>query len=179
MSEQESIIASSYQAELTLPDGTPILIRAIRADDKHRLLRHFHGLSERSIYHRFFGHKRSLNEDDLHKLTELDFINHVGLTATTVLEGEERFIGVGQYLRGHPARAEVAFAVLDEFQGHGIGTSLLHHLAHIARKHGIETFTASVMGDNKQMLEVFAHSGFRIEDAYDSGIVRVSLDLRP
>ena len=73
--------------------------------------------------------------------------------------------------------AEVAFAVLDEFQGRGIGTLLLRHLAQIARRQGIIKFAAFVMGDNHQMLEVFANSGFRSRDRYDAGTVRVTLDL--
>ena len=168
----------NYSVTEALRDGTRILIRAIRAEDKPLLLKHFHSLSERSIYYRFFGHKRSLEQADLRGLTELDFVNHVGLAATIETEGTERFIGVGRYLRSvDAAAAEVAFAVLDEFQGRGIGTILLHHLAQIARRQGINKFAAYVMGDNHQMLEVFANSGFRTRDRYDAGTVRVTLDL--
>jgi GNAT superfamily N-acetyltransferase len=169
---------SNYLVAEVLRDGSPITVRAIRPDDKQRLLRHFHGLSERSIYHRFFGHKRSLNDDDLRRLTELDFSKHVGLAATLTSDSEERFIGIGRYLRSADSNhAEVAFAVLDEYQGRGIGTLLLRHLARIARGRGIRRFSASVMGDNQQMLEVFANSGFQSHDSYDAGAVHVSLDL--
>lgn len=169
--------AAKHSAKETLLDGTPILIRAIQADDKPLLLHHFNSLSERAIYHRFFGMKRSLGEADLRHLTELDFVNHVGLAATMEHQGQERFIGVGRYLKGEGTTAEVAFAVLDEYQGRGIGTLLLRHLAHLARGNGIKKFGAVVMGDNQQMLEVFAHSGFRAHDSYDGGTVRVVLDL--
>ena len=168
----------NYSITEALRDGTRMLIRAIRPEDKPLLLEHFRSLSERSIYYRFFGHKRSLEEADLRGLTELDFVNHVGLAATIEAEGMERFIGVGRYLRSADAvAAEVAFAVLDEFQGRGIGTLLLRHLAQIARRQGIDQFDAFVMGDNHQMLEVFANSGFRTRDRYDAGTVRVTLDL--
>jgi GNAT superfamily N-acetyltransferase len=168
----------NYSVSEALRDGTRIRIRAIRPEDKPLLDTHFHSLSERSVYYRFFGHKRSLEQADLRALTELDFVNHVGLAATIETEGRERFIGVGRYLRSVDAvAAEVAFAVLDEFQGRGIGTVLLRHLAQIARRQGINKFAAYVMGDNHQMLEVFANSGFRSRDHYDAGTVRVTLDL--
>ncbi len=169
--------AAAHSATETLLDGSSILIRAIKPDDKQRLQHHFKSLSERSIYHRFFGHKRSLNESDLRALTELDFVDHVGLVATIGREASERFIGVGRYLKSHPATAEVAFAVLDEYQGRGIGTLLLRHLAHIARKNGIQKFAAIVMGDNQPMLEVFANSGYQAHDSYEDGAVRVSIDI--
>lgn len=171
--------AFNYSMAEALRDGTRLLIRAIRPDDKPLLLKHFHSLSERSIYYRFFGHKRSLDPADLRELTELDFLNHVGLAATVEAEGGERFIGIGRYVRSRndTAAAEVAFAVLDEFQGRGVGTLLLHHLARLARQRGVRKFAAFVMGDNHQMLEVFANSGFRTSDSYEAGTVRVTLDL--
>jgi GNAT superfamily N-acetyltransferase len=174
-----TIDARNFSTPATLRDGEPILIRAIRPDDKGRLLQHSRGLSERSIYHRFFGHKRSLTEEDLRNLTELDFVQHVGLVATMGSGDDERFIGVGRYIRDDAAHAEVAFAVIDQYQGRGAGTLLLHNLAKIAREAGISKFSAFVMGDNQQMLEVFANSGFRMHDSYDSGVVRVMLDLPP
>ncbi|HUN57116.1 MAG TPA: GNAT family N-acetyltransferase [Candidatus Binataceae bacterium] len=169
---------ANYLVPEILRDGTAILVRAIHPDDKERLSQHFQGLSEQSIYNRFFGPKRSLGEDDLRRLTELDFVNHVGLAVTMECDGAERFIGVGRYIRKEDlASAEVAFAVLDEYQGRGIGTLLLKHLAKIARSRRIRKFTAEVLGSNHQMLEVFANSGFHVHDAYDTGTVHVSLDL--
>ncbi|MGO9605484.1 MAG: N-acetyltransferase family protein [Candidatus Binataceae bacterium] len=171
--------AASYLAMESLRDGSPIRVRAIRPDDKERLLEHFRGLSPQSVYFRFFEIKRTLGDEDLRRLTELDFADHVGLAATMDSDGgDERFIGVGRYLRsGEKSRAEVAFAVLDEHQGRGIGTILLKHLGRIAQTNGIAQFTADVMGGNKQMLEVFANSGFRTHDSHESGTVRVVMDL--
>jgi GNAT superfamily N-acetyltransferase len=175
---KETIDAPNYSAFETLRDGTAMLIRAIRPEDKQRLLQHFQGLSTQSIYYRFFGIKRSLTERDLSCLTELDFTTHVGLAATVEAEKRERFIGVGRYIRSdEPSRAEVAFAVLDEYQGHGIGTLLLQHLARIAQSNGIRELAADVLAGNRQMLEVFANSGFSFHQSYQSGVVRVSLQL--
>ncbi|MBV8359061.1 MAG: GNAT family N-acetyltransferase, partial [Deltaproteobacteria bacterium] len=166
---------AQYSAEEILRDGGSIYVRAIRADDRERLLRHFKELSEDSRYHRFFGIKRSLSEADLTRLTQLDFVNHVGLVATLWHEGEERFIGDARYVRGSdPARAEVAVAVVDEHQGRGIATVLLQHLSRIARAAGIAEFEADVLGDNNRMLEVFAKSGFRVKRASAAGVIHLA-----
>jgi GNAT superfamily N-acetyltransferase len=171
-------VAANYRVSETLRDGSVVLVRAIRPDDKDLLLRHFQGLSPRSVYYRFFGLKRSIGDDDLRHLTELDFVNHVGLAATMECDGDESFIGVGRYIRSESLPcAEVAFAVLDAYQGHGIGTLLLKHLAKIAQINGIRRFTADVMSSNQQMLEVFANSGFREHSSYEAGTVRVILDI--
>jgi acetate---CoA ligase (ADP-forming) len=164
-----------YSAEELLRDGGSIHVRSIRPDDRERLLRHFKELSEDSRYHRFFGVKRSLGEAELTRLTQLDFVNHVGLVATLRHEGEERFIGDARYVRGaDPARAEVAFAVVDEHQGRGVATILLEHLSRIARAVGIVEFEADVLGDNNRMLEVFAKSGFRVKRASAAGVIHLA-----
>ena len=69
----------------------------------------------------------------------------------------------------HPNRAEVAFAVADALQGHGIGTRLLERLASLARAQGIDTFDADVLGDNRRMLDVFRDSGFAVETRIERG----------
>jgi GNAT superfamily N-acetyltransferase len=168
------IDARNYRVEVPTLDGAAILIRAIRPDDLERLHDHFKGLSEKSVYFRFMGIRRDLSPQDLKHLTELDFKNHVGLAATLTENGRERFIGVGRYICGpDPRRAEVAFAILDGFQGRGIGTLLLEHLSRIADANGVAEFEADVLGENRQMLEVFAHSGFESRRSLDSGVVHL------
>src|SRR5437867_6327085 len=94
------IDARTYRVEATLRDGGAICIRAIRPDDKARLLEHSAGLSPQSVYFRFMGFKRELSKDDLKFLTELDFDNHVALVATITESGIEHLLGVGRYIRG-------------------------------------------------------------------------------
>lgn len=171
--------ARKYCVDAAMLDGGAIRIRAIRPDDRERLHEHFRSLSKQSVYYRFMGIKRELSPADLKRLTELDFRNHVGLAATVTENGRERFIGVGRYICGsNPNRAEVAFAILDGFQGRGIGTLLLEHLNLIADANGVAEFEADVLGENRQMLEVFAHSGFETRKSMDSGVVHLHSSTR-
>ena len=175
MGNREKLIdARNYCVEATMLDGGVIRIRAIRSDDQELLHEHFKGLSEKSVYFRFMGIRRDLSPQDLTSLTELDFKSHVGLAATLTENRRERFIGVGRYICGADAhRAEVAFAILDEFQGRGIGTLLLEHLKLVADANGVMEFEADVLGENRQMLEVFAHMGFESQRSLDSGVVHL------
>jgi acetyl coenzyme A synthetase (ADP forming)-like protein len=164
-----------YSAEEVLRDGGSIHVRALRPDDRERLLQHFKSLSQESIYHRFFGIKRTMTDDELVRLTQLDFVAHVGLVATLRDGGGERFIGVARYIRvADPTHAEVSFAVLDDHQGRGIGSVLLDHLSRIARSSGIVELEADVLGDNNRMLEVFAKSGFKVRRSNSSGVIHVT-----
>src|ERR1700683_2646479 len=122
----------NYLASAVLLDGSTINVRAIGPDDHDRLLAHFRGLSIQSMLLRFHGGKRSLGEGELTRFIALDFVANVGLAATLGEEREQPIIGVAHYMSegpAHPARAEVGFSILDEYQGKGIGSVLLHHLA--------------------------------------------------
>jgi len=169
-----SIDLRNYRVDAVLRDAGSICIRAIRPDDKERLREHFAGLSPQSVYFRFMEIRRALSAHELQQLTELDFKDHVGLVATITDNGVEHIVGVGRYIRGsNPHRAEIAFAILDEHQGRGIGTLLLEHLNRIAYANGITEFEANVLGDNARMLEVFAHSGLKVRRSFESGVVHL------
>jgi acetyl coenzyme A synthetase (ADP forming)-like protein len=171
--------ARKFAADAVLRDGGSIHLRAIRPDDKVRLVEHFKRLSARSVYFRFFGSKLRLTDDELRRFTEVDFADHVALVATLQERGEEQIIGVAHYIAvptatAEPRRAEVAFAVADAHQGRGIATLLLEELARIARQNGIDEFEANVLGENNRMLEVFAQSGFRVRRSIDGGVFCVT-----
>ncbi len=168
-----------FSMDAVLRDGGSIRLRAIRPDDKPRLVDHFQHLSARSVYFRFFGSKLRLTDSELRRFTELDFLNHVALVATLLEDGEERIIGVARYIamptkQGEPSRAEVAFAIADAHQGRGIATLLLEQLARFARAGGIDEFEANVLGENNRMLEVFGASGFEVRRSIDGGVFHVT-----
>jgi GNAT superfamily N-acetyltransferase len=57
-----------------------------------------------------------------------------------------------------PGRAELAFALIDEYQGQGIGTALI---STIARGAGPQELIAEVLAENAAMLDVFKKSGLQ------------------
>jgi GNAT superfamily N-acetyltransferase len=133
---------SRYKSDAVLKDGGSIHIRAVRREDKARLLDLFTRLSGRSVYFRFFRAKTWLSDAELTQLVDVDFVRRAALAATLREGNDERIIGVGRFTAvGHegaePSRAEVAFAVADDHHGRGIGTLLLERLVPIARAGGI------------------------------------------
>jgi GNAT superfamily N-acetyltransferase len=164
-----------YHAEERLLDGRPVVLRAIRADDRDALRAGFHRLSDRSVYFRFFQAKRELSDAELSYLTEVDFESHVALVAMLEDEGG---VGVGRYIVD-PATgaAEIAFAVDDAHQGLGVGTLLLTHLARIARVKGIRELRAYVLLENRGMIEVFEHAGFPLRRRREGNTLVLTLEL--
>lgn len=170
-----------FAATHALPNGTSILIRAVRSDDKERLRAAFGELEQTSIYTRFFGFRKELTEAELEQATNVDFDQAVALWATINSGGSEIIIGGGRYVRSaEPASrlsAEVAFAVEEDYQGQGIASCLLGHLVRIARSKGLLQFEADVLTGNRPMLDVFARSGLPIRQQSAGDVIHVTLSL--
>jgi acyl-CoA synthetase (NDP forming)/RimJ/RimL family protein N-acetyltransferase len=88
-----------------------------------------------------------------------------------------RVVGVGSYFAASDNTAEVAFAVDDRFHGKGIATALLERLAQVAADNAIQSFDASVLSENHEMLDVFRDSGFEVRSTNDGGCIDVRLSL--
>ena len=68
---------AGLRSTAALRDGTAVCVRAIRPDDKERLRVAFARLSPRTVYQRFFHPVSELTAEDLRRLTEIDFRDHV------------------------------------------------------------------------------------------------------
>jgi GNAT superfamily N-acetyltransferase len=104
-----------------------------------------------------------------------DFVSHVALVATVEEDGRPAIVAGGRYVVVSPGRAEVAFVVVDQYQGQGIGAALLRHLAGIAREAGLEELIAEVLPANIGMLKVFEKSGLRLSTRREVQVVHVVL----
>ena len=157
--------------DVVLRDGSTLTLRRARHEDATALLTFFDGLSPESRYHRFFGVPK-LDEDRIRHLVPIDR----GRGCALIGECGGRLVAFAGFHRSGD-RAEVAFAIADALQGHGIGTRLLERLAEVARAEGIRVFDAEVMGENRKMMQVFLDSGFAVSQRIHSGVYHVELSL--
>ena len=169
--------AASYSAVETLRDGRRVDIRALRQDDRDELLAAVGRTSPESLYRRFFTMKRVFTEQEMAHFLNIDFVDHVALVAVVEEASRPVIVGGARYILLRPGKAEVAFAVIDQYQGQGIGAALLRHLAGIARDAGLRELIADVLPENHAMLKVFARSGFPLRTTREFDVVHVTLML--
>ena len=87
-------------------------------------------------------------------------------------------IAGGCYVVVEPGQAEVAFMVVDKFQGQGIGAALLRHLIVITRKAGLDELSAEVLAGNAPMCpKVFGKSGLPASTKQTGGTVHIALKV--
>ncbi len=166
-----------YSAFETLRDGRRVEIRALKPDDRAGLVAAVARSSPETLYRRFFAVKRHFTEPEIEFFLHVDFIDHVALVAVVDEGGQPVIAGGTRYVVVQPGKAEVAFAVVDQYQGQGLGRALMHHLAALGRSVGIKELIAEVLPDNIPMLKVFEKSGFPISVKSERGVVHVSIQL--
>jgi GNAT superfamily N-acetyltransferase len=171
------IETAKYSAAERLRDGREIEIRALRPADEDDMLAAVDRTSAQSLYRRFFGAKRHFSESEKAFFLNVDFVSHVALVAVAKEGSGSVIIGGGRYIVVRPGAAELAFAVVDEYQGQGIGAALLRHLALLARDAGIKELIAEVLPENLPMLKVFQNSGLDLQTKHRAGVVDVTLKV--
>jgi GNAT superfamily N-acetyltransferase len=142
-----------------LADGTEVLLRAVRPEDKPLFAAGWERFGAESRYRRFMGAKRRLTVHELAFFTELDHVDHEAIGALDPVHGDG--LGVARYLRhaDRPHAAEAAVSVVDAMQGRGLGGVLLRRLCFRAAENGIRLFTASLFTSNASMLRLFEKLG--------------------
>jgi acyl-CoA synthetase (NDP forming)/GNAT superfamily N-acetyltransferase len=160
--------------DVVVRDGSTVCLRRAVDRDIPALLAFLASLSPHSLYQRFMG-LPVLTPDRVRLLTPSSERRGAALIA----ECHDAIVAFAGFypLSAEGTNAEVAFAVADAMQGHGIGTKLLEQLAAVARAQGIFTFEADVLGDNQRMLDVFRESGYGVTSAIQGGVWRVTLSL--
>jgi acetyl coenzyme A synthetase (ADP forming)-like protein len=170
---QPSTSAPAYPhnraTDVVLRDGSTVHVRPVRHED-HDAIRAFLGaVSRDSIWFRFFG---AANLDWAADWSvDVDYVDRYALIAETGRPA--RVIAHAAYLRIDRRRAEVAFLVADEDQGHGLSTIMLAHLAEAAGAESITTFVADVLPANHRMIETFRQSGFPVELRSKPGVIKI------
>src|SRR5687768_9068575 len=91
--------STDYVERCVLRDGTPVLLRLVRADDKEALRRGFEGWSQQSRYARFLAPKQHLSDDELAYLCDVDQETHFALGALRDGDGEPSGLGIARFIR--------------------------------------------------------------------------------
>jgi acetyl coenzyme A synthetase (ADP forming)-like protein len=157
--------------DVALRDGSSLHVRPVSAEDTSAIRAFLKTLSPESRGFRFFG---SPNLDWVTEWSvDVDYASRYALVATA--GPGQAIVAHGAYVRLDASRAEVAFMVADAWQGKGIATIMLAHLAAAAEEHGISTFVAEVLPHNHRMIDVFRESGFPVERHRKDEVIEIEL----
>lgn len=88
-------------------------------------------------------------------------------------------VGTARYVRDgdDPRSAEVAFEVVDDCQRHGVGGRLVTALSTLARREGIERFSAAVVPGNESAFALLRRAGRLVDSTFKDGAHQLVVEL--
>ena len=174
------MVATGFEAHtIELKDRSKVQLRSIVPEDEPLLHEAVAAMSERTVYFRFFSPIKRMSDAMAHRLAVVDYQDRFAIVATShKAAAKGRIVGVARYDRAPRTEvAEVAVAVIDEFQRRGLGSVLLAELARVARAHGIRTFQLIVLPENREMLGLLRKMGWIHQAKLAGGVYEISFEL--
>jgi len=166
--------------KVKLKDGTQVIFRALRHEDKEEWLELVNSFSPQTAYFRFLAPVGVMTEEAFERYVDVDFIHAVAIVASVQKEGEEHLIGVARYYADEkkPEQAEFAIVVADDWQKKGVGKKLMKHLCNVAKGRGVKIFYALVFKENEGMFNLLKKLGHPWEmRKFDEDTKRVEVYL--
>jgi GNAT superfamily N-acetyltransferase len=155
---------------------TAIALRRLGPGERTTVLDVFAGLSDRSRRLRFLGPKPRLPERDVDLLVDVGCCGREAVVA--VEQDGGRPVGIARFVRDAAApEAEIAFEVVDAWQGRGIGRRLAGELAALAREQGILRLRATVALGNAPALTLVRGLGEPVRSTLDGDAVELVVRL--
>ncbi|MGE3268030.1 MAG: N-acetyltransferase family protein [Chloroflexota bacterium] len=176
-----SMDADRYPAELErdvqLRGGRSVRLRPIRPDDAGRLKALHSRLSRETIFSRFFSHLPVLSDERAAYFTTVDYHRRLAIVAVDGQGQDEEILGVARYDNQEDGSAEMAIVVEDRMQRLGIGSVLLAAIIDAARRRGVRSLIADVLGENRRMLHLLRETHLPYQTQRRQEVIRVTLTL--
>jgi acetyltransferase len=160
---------TQYVADWRLTDGTPVTLRPIRPEDEPLMVKFHEGLSERSVYLRYFSPlklQQRVAHDRLVRICFHDYDRELALVAERKDPQSSRheILGVGRLSKlPGTTEAEIALVVSDPWQGKGLGRQFMARLVEVGRAERLTKLVALFMADNRQMKHLCQQAGFQLQ----------------
>jgi len=163
----------------TLNDGSHVLVRPIRPEDRDRESDFIKRLSPEARHFRFLGEIREASPSLLNQLMNVDYSSSMAFVALTDDTASSREVGVSRYsASGDNTHCECAVTVADDWQHRGLAVVLMRHLIDVARHNGFRHMFSMDTSTNEPMRQLADYLHFhRTPDPDDASQVIHTLDL--
>jgi acetyltransferase len=169
-----------YVAPYTTKTGEKMLIRPIRPEDEPLIVALHDCLSERTVVQRYFTALALTARTAHERMTRICFIDYdreLALVAEVVnAHGGKEIAGVSRMVRQEDGKsATLAVVVADDYQGKGLGETLMHRALAAARAEGVGRVLVHFLPENGRMSDIARKLGFALTE--ENGLIRGELTL--
>ena len=164
-----------YQREMTLRDGRVVLIRPVLPGDAPELADAIKTADADTLRSRFLGGAPRVTPTLLAHLTVVDYVRRFAFVAIDAATG--RGVAIARYESAGEGVADVAVVVRPEWRRAGLATALVLLLATAAVEHGIHTFKAAYLAENRPVAALVEDADGLGRQVIKQGIAEFSLAL--
>ncbi|WP_128291142.1 bifunctional acetate--CoA ligase family protein/GNAT family N-acetyltransferase [Afifella aestuarii] len=150
---------SGWDSTADLASGASVILRPLMPTDVHLYPEFLGKLSPEDIRMRFLAPLKTLPEEMIARLTQIDYARDMAFVALDPESGE--LLGVSR-LAADPdhVEAEYAVTVRSDMKGRGIGWLLMKQIIEYAAADGIERLYGVILPENHTMLSMCRELGF-------------------
>jgi acyl-CoA hydrolase/RimJ/RimL family protein N-acetyltransferase len=153
---QDLLFLDQYLYSIKLANGKTVDFRPLLPSDEFESRHFYYSLQEDSIYYRFFNKRKIFSRDMLQKQwAQVDYRRNMTIIGLMQLGKRKQIVAIGSYAEADSDSAEVAFLVKEKLHRMGIGSYLLEILETIAKENNYKQFIATVLAENRKMINVF------------------------
>jgi acetyltransferase len=173
---------TQYISNWKMKDGKKVTIRPIRPEDEPLMVNFHEGLSERSVYLRYFSPlklQQRVAHTRLVRICFNDYDREIALVAEHKDgDGKSQVVGVARLSKLHSTNAgEFAVVVTDAWQRKGLGTELTKRLVQIAKNEKMARLVAYTLRENKDMQHMCKKVGFQVRTPVGESECVIEMEL--
>ena len=173
---------TQYIGAWKMKDGKKVTIRPIRPEDEPDMVTFHGGLSERSVYLRYFSPlnlQQRVAHTRLVRICFNDYDREIALVAEHQNgDGKSQIVGVARLSKLHSTDAgEFAVVVTDQWQHKGLGTELTKRLVQIAKHEKLGSLVAYTLRENKDMQTMCKKVGFKVRTPVGESECVIEMEL--
>jgi len=169
---------SKYKKEITLKDGSKVLLRPIKPEDEYLWLEMFKNFSQETVRYRFFRIIKDTPHEMRTRYCNIDYDREIGIVAETEEDGKKKLIGVTRIIvePKNNGEAEFALVVCDKCHRLGLGSEFIDYTFEIAKDKNLKKICGIVLKDNTPMISLCREKGFKLSEG-DPGEYKIEYDL--
>jgi acetate---CoA ligase (ADP-forming) len=168
---------SLYETNVSLEDGSKILLRAIHPHDAQACLNFIHSIDGQSKFLRLGHPKEAATIENLRRFCTADNTTAFALAAEIVHDGKE-MVAIARYYKLPGKNSAELFILINEaYQSRGLGLVLMENLFKVARSQSISTFETDVPLEHEPIHSLITNFSFHITKVSEKNISHIILPI--
>lgn len=175
LKDNAHLYPADVETQHTFKNGLKVRFRAIKPSDEEEMRYLFYRFSDEAVYYRYFTSIKTMPHTKMQEYVNIDYSQVMSVVGLINEPGQGHIIAEARFVK-EPDKpwADVAFVVDEEFSGLGIATYMYKMLIQLAKKRGLQGFTADVLSSNTGMMKVFEKGGI-VKAKLEYGVYKLSM----